>query len=186
MQRFEHFIDGDFVPAVNRGRLDVFEPATGSVYATVADGDAADVDAAVRAAEKAFAAWSGTPAEERARLLSAIADGIAVRTEDFAIAESRDTGKPRTLAQRMDVPRSIANCRFFAAAAVQFASESHISSVAVNYSLRDPHGVVGCITPWNLPLLLFTWKVAPALAAGNCVVAKPSELTPATELSQKF
>lgn len=180
MQRFEHFIDGHFTPAANGGRLDVFEPATGRVYATVADGDAADVDAAVRAAADAFPAWSGTPAEVRAGLLSAIADGIAARADEFARTESRDTGKPHPLAQRMDVPRGIANCRFFAAAALQFASESHIAGAAVNYTLRDPHGVVGCITPWNLPLLLFTWKATPALAAGNCVVAKPSELTPAT------
>lgn len=180
MQRFDHFIDGCAVPAVAGGTLDVYEPATGTVYATVADGDGADVAAAVDAASHAFPGWSATPAEERARLLHAIADGIAARAEDFAIAESRDTGKPRSLALRMDVPRAIANCRFFAAAAVQFSSEAHASQTAINYTLRQPHGVVGCITPWNLPLLLFTWKVAPALAAGNCVVAKPSELTPAT------
>jgi aminomuconate-semialdehyde/2-hydroxymuconate-6-semialdehyde dehydrogenase len=131
-----------------------------------------------QAAARAFPAWSATPADERARLLHAIADGIAARAEEFAFAESRDTGKPLTLARNMDVARSIANCRFFAAS--QFASESHVSDAAVNYTLRNPHGVVACISPWNLPLLLFTWKVAPALAAGNCVVAKPSELTPAT------
>jgi aminomuconate-semialdehyde/2-hydroxymuconate-6-semialdehyde dehydrogenase len=180
MQRFEHFIDGRTVPAVAGGSLDVYEPATGAAYATVADGGAADVAAAVDSASRAYPAWSATPAEERARLLCAIADGIAARAEDFAVAESRDTGKPRSLARQMDVPRGIANCRFFAAAALQFASEAHVSPTAVNYTLRQPHGVVGCISPWNLPLLLFTWKVAPALAAGNCVVAKPSELTPAT------
>ncbi len=179
-QRFDHFIDGRFVPAAGGATLDVYEPAMGSVYATVADGDATDVGAAVTAAVRAFPAWSATPAEERARLLHAIADGIAARADEFANAESRDTGKPRTLARNMDVARSIANCRFFAGAAVQFSSEAHVSAAAVNYTLRDPHGVVACITPWNLPLLLFTWKVAPALAAGNCVVAKPSELTPAT------
>ena len=180
MQIFKHFIDGRFVPAAGGASLEVYEPASGAVYAMVADGAAADVDAAVKAAARAFPAWSATPAEERARLLHAIADGIATRAEEFVIAESRDTGKPRTLARDMDVARSIANCRFFAAAAVQFASEAHITDAAVNYTLRNPHGVVACITPWNLPLLLFTWKVAPALAAGNCVVAKPSELTPAT------
>jgi aminomuconate-semialdehyde/2-hydroxymuconate-6-semialdehyde dehydrogenase len=180
MQRFDHFIDGRYVPAAGGATLDVYEPATGAAYATVADGNATDVDAAVRAAARAFPAWSATPAEERARLLSAIAEVIAVRADEFASAESRDTGKPHTLARNMDVARSIANCRFFAAAALQFASESHLSDIAVNYTLRNPHGVVACITPWNLPLLLFTWKVAPALAAGNCVVAKPSELTPAT------
>jgi len=180
MQRFNNFIDGCAVPAAAGGSLDVYEPATGTAYATLADSDAADVAAAVEAASRAYPAWSASPAEERARLLHAIADGIAARAEDFAIAESRDTGKPRSLARKMDVPRGIANCRFFAAAALQFASEAHVSQVAINYTLRQPHGVVGCISPWNLPLLLFTWKVAPALAAGNCVIAKPSELTPAT------
>lgn len=180
MQRFDHFIDGRFVPAAHGGSLEVFEPATGAVYATLTDGDGADVDAAVQAAARAFPAWSATPAEERARLLHAIADAVSARADEFAEAESRDTGKPIALARNMDVRRGIANCRFFAAAAVQFASEAHVSELAVNYTLRNPHGVVGCITPWNLPLLLFTWKVAPALAVGNCVVAKPSELTPAT------
>ena len=180
MERFEHFIGGRFVPSVSGATLDVHEPATGLAYATVADAAAADVDAAVGAAASAFPAWSATSSEERARLLNAIADRIEARTDEFAAAESRDTGKPRTLARRMDTARAIANCRFFAGAALQFASEAHVSSVAVNYTLREPHGVVGCITPWNLPLLLFTWKVAPALATGNCVVAKPSELTPAT------
>lgn len=180
MQRFDHFIDGRFVPTAHGGSLEVFEPATGAVYANVADGDGTDVDAAVQAAARAFPAWSATPAEERARLLHAIADAVSARADEFAEAESRDTGKPIALARNMDVKRGIANCRFFAAAAVQFASEAHVSEVAVNYTLRNPHGVVGCITPWNLPLLLLTWKVAPALAVGNCVVAKPSELTPAT------
>lgn len=180
MRRFDHFIDGRFLPAARGGSLDVYEPATGAVYARVADGDGADVDAAVQASARAFPEWSATPAEERARLLNAIADVVSARADEFAEAESRDTGKPIALARNMDVKRGIANCRFFAAAAVQFASEAHVSELAVNYTLRNPHGVVGCITPWNLPLLLLTWKVAPALAVGNCVVAKPSELTPAT------
>lgn len=180
MERIEHFIGGRFVPSASGATLDVYEPATGLAYATVADGAAAEVEAAVQAAVAAFPEWSATPAEQRARLLNAIADTIEARADQFAAAESRDTGKPRSLARNMDIARAIANCRFFAGAALQFASEAHVSGTAVNYTLRDPHGVVGCITPWNLPLLLFTWKIAPALAAGNCVVAKPSELTPAT------
>jgi len=180
MQRFEHFIGGRFVASASGATLEVYEPATGSPYAEVADGAAADVDAAVRAAAAAAPGWAASSAEERARMLNAIADAIDARREAFAAAESRDTGKPLSLARNMDIARAVANCRFFAAAALQFASESHVSNDAVNYTLRDPHGVVGCITPWNLPLLLFTWKVAPALATGNCVVAKPSELTPAT------
>lgn len=156
------------------------EPATGSVYATVSDGGIEDVNAAVVAAATAFPAWARTSGAERAALLNRIADVIEERTDEFAAAESRDTGKPLSLAARMDIARAIANCRFFAAAALQVSSESHAMPDGINYTLREPHGVVGCISPWNLPLLLFTWKVAPALAAGNCVVAKPSELTPAT------
>lgn len=180
MTNFRHFIDGKFCDSADDACLDVYEPATGQVYARLADGDKAEVEAAVAAAQRAFPGWARTSSADRARLLNAIADGIEERAEVFAAAESRDTGKPLTLAREMDVARAIANCRFFAAAALQMASESHATSDSINYTLREPHGVVGCISPWNLPLLLFTWKVAPALAAGNCVVAKPSEITPAT------
>lgn len=180
MERFEHFIAGQFRASADGATLEVAEPATGSIYATVADGGADDVHAAVIAAQAAFPSWSRTSGAERATLLGRIADAIEARADEFAAAESRDTGKPLSLAARMDIARAVANCRFFAAAALQVASESHAMPDGINYTLRDPHGVVGCISPWNLPLLLFTWKVAPAIAAGNCVVAKPSELTPAT------
>ena len=160
--------------------LDVHEPATGAVWAACPDGDEAVVAAAVAAAQNAFPAWSALPSAERARWLHRLADAVEARIEDFAQAESRDAGKPLALARALDIPRAIANLRFFAAAATQFASESHAAPDVVNYTLRQPLGVVGCISPWNLPLYLFTWKIAPALAAGCCVVGKPSEVTPVT------
>ncbi|HEY2394698.1 MAG TPA: aldehyde dehydrogenase [Rudaea sp.] len=161
--------------------LDIFEPAVGAVFAQCPDSDASDIDAAVTAAQHAFPAWSGTAAEPRARLLERIAERVEAQLDAFAEAESRDSGKPVALARSLDIPRAVANLRFFAAAGTQFASESHaMGGDAINYTLRQPLGVVGCISPWNLPLYLFTWKIAPALAAGNCVVAKPSEVTPHT------
>ena len=167
--------------AAIRAYLEVFEPAIGAVYARCPDSGAADVDAAVAAALRAFPAWAATSAAERAMVLNRIADLIESRLDEFAAAESRDSGKPVALARSLDIPRAIANLRFFAAAITQFGSEAHaMGDEAINYTLRQPLGVVGCISPWNLPLYLFTWKIAPALAAGNAVVAKPSEITPYT------
>ncbi|HEX6832084.1 MAG TPA: aldehyde dehydrogenase, partial [Rudaea sp.] len=161
--------------------IDVHEPATGTVYARCPDSQADDIDAATQAAQRAFPAWSALPAADRAAILNRIADRIEAQLDEFAAAESRDSGKPLALARSLDIPRAIANLRFFAAAATQFGSEAHaMGSDAINYTLRQPLGVVGCISPWNLPLYLFTWKIAPALAAGNTVVAKPSEVTPFT------
>lgn len=176
----QHLIGGDARPASSGGWLDVFEPATGQAYARCPDGDADDARAAVAAAQAAFPAWSGLPAAERAAWLERLAAAVEARLDDFAAAESRDVGKPLALARGLDIPRAVANLRFFAAAATQFASESHAAPGVVNYTLRQPLGVVACISPWNLPLYLFTWKIAPALAAGNCVVGKPSEVTPVT------
>jgi aminomuconate-semialdehyde/2-hydroxymuconate-6-semialdehyde dehydrogenase len=159
----------------------VWEPATGQVYAEVAASTRDDVDAACGAAADALPAWSNSPIEKRAAILNTIADRLESQLDRFAGAESRDTGKPLTLARTVDIPRAVANLRFFAAAIQHFATECHPTSADVlNYTLRQPLGVVGCISPWNLPLYLFTWKVAPAIAAGNCVVGKPSEVTPAT------
>lgn len=181
MLAIHNFIGGTFQPARSGETLDVFEPATGKVYAWVAASDRSDVGAAFDAATLAFPAWSTTPGEQRSRILHAIADVIEARAEEFAAAESQDTGKPLALARALDIPRAVANFRFFAAAAVQFASESHaMAGQSINYTLRQALGVVACISPWNLPLYLFSWKVAPALAAGNTVVGKPSELTPRT------
>jgi aminomuconate-semialdehyde/2-hydroxymuconate-6-semialdehyde dehydrogenase len=176
-----NYIDGDLVEAVGGRSLDDIEPATGAVIATVPDGDEADVERAVAAARRAFPAWSRTPAEERARLLLAIAERIEANADDLARAESIDTGKPIALARSLDIPRAASNFRFFATANLHFHSESHATDrKAINYTLRHPRGVAGLISPWNLPLYLLSWKIAPALATGNTAVAKPSELTPLT------
>ena len=180
MRRDPHWIDGKPAEPANGQWLDVFDPATGEVAAQVANGDAGDVDAAVAAAQAAFPAWSSLPNSERARWLERLADAIEARLDEFAQVEASDGGKPLALARDIEIPRAISNLRFFAHAATQFASESHHGEAGLNYSLRLPLGVVGCISPWNLPLYLFTWKIAPALAAGNTVVTKPSEVTPRT------
>ncbi|MFD0738088.1 aldehyde dehydrogenase [Lysobacter koreensis] len=178
--RLTHWINGEPRAADGSRWLEVFDPATGHAFAEVAEGDAADVEAAVQAAQSAFPAWSALPNSERARWLEKLADALEAQLDDFAHAESRDGGKPIKLAREVEIPRAISNLRFFAHAATQFASESHHGQAGLNYTLRQPLGVVATISPWNLPLYLFTWKIAPALAAGNTVVAKPSEVTPLT------
>jgi len=178
--RLSQLIGGQARPALSEAWLDVHEPATGTRYALCPDADGEDVAAAFEAAQAAFPAWSTLPPSERARWLDRLADALETRIDDFAAAESRDAGKPLALARDVEIPRAVANLRFFAAAATQFASESHHGQAGLNYTLRQPLGVVGCISPWNLPLYLFTWKIAPALAAGNCVIGKPSEVTPVT------
>ncbi len=180
LKKILNYIDGKFLPTASSKFLDNINPATGEVIAQIPDSDKADVEQAVRAAEKAFSKWSSTSAEERSNKLLAIADLIEQKSEAFALAECIDTGKPLTLARSVDIPRAVSNFRFFATGIRHFASESHHTEQAVNYTLRQPLGVVGCISPWNLPLYLFTWKIAPALAAGCTVVAKPSEVTPMT------
>jgi aminomuconate-semialdehyde/2-hydroxymuconate-6-semialdehyde dehydrogenase len=181
MERFANYIAGEFADAASGGTLDVFEPAAGQVYGKVAGSGEADVRRAVGAARHAFPGWADTPAADKAALLHRIADGVEARLEELARAESVDTGKPITLARSVDIPRAVANLRFFAGSLMHFASESHgMENRGFNYTLRQPLGAVGTISPWNLPLYLFTWKIAPALAAGNTVVAKPSEVTPAT------
>ena len=180
MRRFGHVIGAARGEATSTRWQPVFDPAHAQPYAQVADGDAADVDAAVAAAEAAAPVWAALRPSERARHLERLADALEAQLDAFAHAEAIDAGKPLALARDIEIPRAIANLRFFAHAATQFASESHHGEAGLNYTLRLPLGVVGCISPWNLPLYLFTWKIAPALAAGNAVVAKPSEITPAT------
>jgi aminomuconate-semialdehyde/2-hydroxymuconate-6-semialdehyde dehydrogenase len=176
-----NYINGEFHQAVSGRTIPVFEPATGLVYGSLPDSGEDDVAMAYDAARKAFYAWKNLKGEERFYWLNQIADAIDQRSEALAMAESMDNGKPVSLARKVDIPRASANFRFFATAAMQFSSESHdMPGLAINYTLRQPVGVVGCISPWNLPLYLFTWKIAPALASGNTVVAKPSELTPYT------
>ena len=180
MDKILNYIDGKLQPAKNQQWLANIEPATGQVYSELPDSDASDVHDAVTAAENAFDSWSKLPSEKRSAILLRIADLIDRDAEFLAQAESKDQGKPVKLAASVDIPRASANMRFFATAAMHFASESHHSADAINYTTRTPLGVVTCISPWNLPLYLFTWKIAPALAIGCTVVAKPSELTPMT------
>src|SRR6058998_3950016 len=181
LERIRNFIDGQFIEPVGGKYLDNIEPATGKSYSQVADSDSRDVDLAVAAAEKAFTDWSRMPATERSKILLRIADLIERDLEKFARAESIDTGKPVSLARTLDIPRAASNFRFFATAILHTESEAHITdNVAFNYTLRQPRGIAGLISPWNLPLYLLSWKIAPAIAVGNTAIAKPSELTPMT------
>lgn len=181
MLKLNNFIGSEFTAPHGENYLESFDPSSGSVYALVPDSSDADIDAAVMAADTAFPAWSGLGREERARILYRIADGIERRLEEFAAAESRDQGKPVKLARTMDIPRAVANFRFFAGAILhQEERATDMDGKALNYTLRTPLGVAGLITPWNLPLYLLTWKIAPALATGNTVVCKPSEITSVT------
>lgn len=181
MIKIKNYINGVFIDSVNKSTVDVYEPSTGKVYANLPDSNYEDVESAYQAAKLAFEPWRNVKAEERFKILERIATSIENNHERLAQAESKDSGKPVWLTRKVDIYRAAANFRFFATAAMQFSSESHYTEgEAINYTLRRPIGVVGCISPWNLPLYLFTWKIAPALAAGNTVVAKPSEITPMT------
>lgn len=176
-----HFINGQFVAPIQGQYIPNINPATGAEYAQIANGTKEDIDLAVSAAQAAFPAWSQATPEYRFRILNRMAEMIEANLDALALAETNDNGKPLWLSKKVDIPRAAENFRFFATAAMQFASESHnMPGNAINYTLRQAIGVVGCISPWNLPLYLFTWKIAPALAAGNCVIAKPSEVTPMT------
>lgn len=179
--QIKNYIDGVLVPPYSGMHLDNVNPALGKVYSHIPDSDERDVELAVEAAQRAFSSWSTGGIEQRSRILLRIADLIEANLEKLAQAETVDSGKAITTARTVDIPRAQANFRFFAQAITQFGSEAfHMEQQAINYTLRQPLGVVGCISPWNLPLYLFTWKIAPALASGNCVVAKPSEITPMT------
>mgnify|MGYP001329469572 CR=1 FL=1 len=179
--QIKNFIDGALVPPLSGEYLNNVNPATGKVYSYIPNSDHRDVQLAADAAELAFPQWSSCGIETRSRILMRIADLIEAKLEDLAQAETTDSGKTISTSRNVDIPRAQANFRFFANAITQFGAEAfHMEHQAINYTLRQPIGVVGCISPWNLPLYLFTWKIAPALAAGNCVVAKPSELTPMT------
>ena len=179
--RIQNYINGELVPPISANYLDNIEPAKGEVYGEIPDSDASDIEEAVKAARSAFDEWSMTTRKERSDLMLKVADLIDQNHEQLAQAESKDNGKPLKLAKRVDIPRASANFRFFATAILHESSDFHESDQeAINMTARSPIGVVGCISPWNLPLYLFTWKIAPALAAGNCVIAKPSEVTPAT------
>jgi len=181
MQRILNYIDGDLVEPIGGDYLDNVEPAVGRAYSLVPDSDARDVERAAAAARRAFPAWSMMPAAERSRILLEIADRIEQARDGLARAESVDNGKPLSVARSVDIPRAAANFRFFGSAILHTSSESHTTDhQALNYTLRRPRGLVGLIAPWNLPLYLLTWKIAPAIAVGNTALAKPSELTPMT------
>jgi len=179
--KIDNYIGGTFQAPLNGKYIDNVNPATGEVYSQTPDSDASDINLAVEAARAAFPAWSTTPAEERFKVLNKIAELIDENLDALALAETNDNGKPLWLSKKVDIPRASSNFRFFATGLMHFSAESHnMEGRAINYTLRQPIGIVGCISPWNLPLYLFTWKIAPALAAGNCVIAKPSEVTPMT------
>ena len=181
MIKIENYIGGELVQPASGEYLDNFDPSTGAVYSHIADSDDRDVHLAVDAAAAAFTDWSPRPAEERHDAMVRVAGLIERDLEALARAESIDNGKPVSLARSVDIPRAVSNFKFYATAAMHTANEAHdMAGRAINYTLRQPLGVVGCISPWNLPLYLFTWKIAPALAAGCTVVAKPSEVTPMT------
>jgi len=181
MEKILNYINGKLVDPYLGKFFDNYNPAEGKAYSLVSDSNADDVEQAVKAASQAFPSWSILPSEERMKILLKIADLIDRDLDKLSLAESIDNGKTVKLARSLDIPRASANIRFYATSAMHFATDAHVNEGdSVNYTTRMPIGVVGCISPWNLPLYLFTWKIAPALAAGCTVVAKPSELTPMT------
>jgi aminomuconate-semialdehyde/2-hydroxymuconate-6-semialdehyde dehydrogenase len=178
-QYIQNFIGGEFKEPLSKVYIDNINPATGEKYGQIPNSNHEDVEAAVKAAKMAFPAWSNSSTETRFKILNRIAELIDENLDILALAETTDNGKPLWLSKRVDIPRASSNFRFFATGIMHFSTESHVmEDKAVNYTMRQPIGVVGCISPWNLPLYLFSWKIAPALAAGNCVIAKPSEVTP--------
>ena len=181
MTKIDNYIAGRHKAPISGEYLDSYDPSTGKIYSLVPDSDARDIDCATQAARAVFSDWSGRSAESRHDVLMRISRLIEENLDELALAESIDNGKPLSLAKAVDIPRAVSNFKFYATAAMHTANESHdMAGQAINYTLRQPLGVVGCISPWNLPLYLFSWKVAPALAAGCTVVAKPSEITPMT------
>ncbi len=181
MKKLLNYINGELIPPSGGNYIDNYNPSTGQVYSLIPDSDQNDVDLAIQSARNAFESWSSLKPTERAKWLEKVSEGIAERLDELALAESTDNGKPLWLATAVDIPRARDNFKFYSTAIMHYASESHqTADNVINYTLRKPIGVAACISPWNLPLYLFSWKIAPALAAGNTVVAKPSEVTPMT------
>jgi aminomuconate-semialdehyde/2-hydroxymuconate-6-semialdehyde dehydrogenase len=181
MEKILNYINGELVEPTSGNYLDNYNPSNGQVYSLAPDSEELDINNAVAAAKEAFNTWSKTPKQERSDILMKLADIIEKYSNELIKAESKDNGKPETLAAHVDIPRAAANIRFFAGAILHDSSQMHeMDGMAINYTLRQPVGVAACISPWNLPLYLLTWKIAPALASGNTVVAKPSEVTPMT------
>ncbi|UCE94897.1 MAG: aldehyde dehydrogenase family protein, partial [Flavobacteriaceae bacterium] len=182
MHTIKNYINGEFRKPRSEQWIPNYDPSKGEVYGQIPNSTKEDVELAFQAAKKAFPEWSETSLQERSKILHNIASGIKEKLMFLAKAESKDNGKPLSLAIEIDIPRASSNFQFFANAITQFSSGAHesVGLDAMNFSLHQPIGVVGCISPWNLPLYLFTWKIAPAIAAGNCVIAKPSEVSPMT------
>ncbi len=181
MQKILNYINGELVEPISKKYLENINPATGQIYSQCPDSDERDIELAVKSAESAIDSWSNMSASDRSKIMLTLAGLMERDLDKLAIAESIDQGKPLWLAKNGEIPRAISNIHFFATGIEHFSSESHsMGKHAINYTLRAPIGIVGCISPWNLPLYLFTWKIAPAIAAGNCVIAKPSEITPMT------
>ena len=181
MKKIQNYINGRLQDALSGKWLNNYNPATGDIYSFIPDSDSEDIELAVEAASMAFPGWSATPAEKRSQIMLKIASMIESRMTELTEAECLDNGKPLWLARAVDIPRARDNFKFFATAILHEANEAHQTDhTAINYTYYTPVGVVGCISPWNLPLYLFTWKIAPAIASGCCVVAKPSEVTPMT------
>ena len=182
MQKILNYINGNYTEPLSGLWLDNFNPSNGEIYSQTANSNAQDIERAYDSAKAAFPLWSNTTIEERSKMMLRIAELIDKNLDSLAAAEAKDNGKPLSLAKAVDIPRASSNFRFFGNAITQFSSEAHesVGLNTMNFTLRQPIGVVGCISPWNLPLYLFTWKIAPAIAAGNTVIAKPSEVTPMT------
>ncbi|KAN0047454.1 hypothetical protein ACTA71_001836 [Dictyostelium dimigraforme] len=182
LYHFKNFINGEYVEPIDKKYLNNYDPSVGEVYSLVPDSNEKDINEAVKAAKEAFPSWSSKSAQERSDMLYKIANELERRLKEFAELESRDQGKTITTAATIEIPRSIYNFRFFAGAILHHQNESSIGPIpnVLNYTLRTPLGVCGLISPWNLPLYLLTWKIAPAIATGNTCVCKPSEMTPAT------
>jgi acyl-CoA reductase-like NAD-dependent aldehyde dehydrogenase len=177
------FIGGEFVDALDGATLEVRDPHDGSLLADVAEAQAADVDRAVEAAKAAFDGWRLTPAAERGRLLLCLADAIEADAEPLALLETRDTGHPLRDSRGLDVPRTAATFRYFGGMADKYhGSVIPVERGFLDYVVREPLGVVGQVVPWNFPVMFTSWKMGPALAAGNTVVLKPAELTPMSAL----
>ena len=181
MKKISNYINGKLVAPVKSNYIDNYNPSTGKVYAKCPDSDSADLEIALKSAKKAFNQWKNASNEYRRDIIFKIADEIEKNKDEFALAETIDNGKPISDSKNIDIPRSINNLRFYASSIINSSSESHsLPDNAINYTQRDPLGIVACISPWNYPLHILTWKIAPALAVGNCVIAKPSEVTPMT------
>ena len=181
MKKILNLINGQLVAPASNTYIDNYDPSTGNVYSLIPDSDEHDVEQAVTAAKNAFPTWRDMPKEKRSAILIKLSDLIQRDLDKLALAESIDNGKPLWLSKSVDIPRAVSNIHFYATATLHLHDEAYsMGTVAMNYTMRTPLGIAGCISPWNLPLYLFTWKIAPALASGNCVIAKPSEITPMT------